>query len=202
MTQGQPINGSFDAKMGLSVAKKFRQGGTPKITAPYVLPYGDLTIAELTFWATNLVFSVELYLKIIIGMENSRIPHSHDLSHLFSLICEDHRNMIVGNFRQRMDAHTAINKNGEISIRIGSASFKFPESSQPIDQNEKNQLQAILKNNTNSFISWRYLFNSISPEKEHVQLSFHHVGLNILCDILDELADKGVAAISEKYPNV
>ena len=143
-----------------------------------------------TVFATNLIFSSELYLKAIHTLWNHPIPHSHNLIEVFASLPKSDREKLITEFDNRCETMGSQFSN---YILVSSDKKTLTESDverffdgTEIKNSGTSLLEKVLSDTGDSYKWWRYNFEGPGASYPERVVVFHTDYLLILCELVDE----------------
>jgi hypothetical protein len=137
-------------------------------------------LGELVCCATNLAFSLELYLKALLLQLGEAYPHQHDLSKLYAMLPTKVKQSIERNYNEYLKSVPA-GVHASITVAKGpKAPPKWPDYSE-----ESKDLASVLYRSRDIFRSWRYLFEvRLEGEGSYEIHEFEYLLLRLACKAL------------------
>lgn len=137
-------------------------------------------LGELICCATNLAFSLELYLKALHAQLGEAYPQEHDLSKLYVTLPEKIRQSIERDYDEYVKSVPA-GVHASITVAKGPKAPPMWTSY----SNESKDLVSVLHRSRDIFRSWRYLFEvRIQGEGSYETHQFEYLLLHLACKAL------------------
>jgi hypothetical protein len=137
-------------------------------------------LGELVCCATNLGFSLELYLKALLVQLGEAYPHQHDPSKLYAMLPVKVRQSIERKYNEYMKSVPA---GVHVSITIAKGPVAPPTWSDY--SKESKDLASVLYRSRDVFRSWRYLFEvRLEGEGTYEIHEFEYRLLHLACKAL------------------
>ena len=185
-----------DYTMGLSIAKRFHSEVSVIIDAiPATLDEANYFLADIgkhSFVAINLLFACELYLKIALSITGREPPESHDLWKLFKNLPAVDQQAINEEFLKEFakypkafTGNLLLTQTPNLSEKEVLEALRLDEKSAP--KGEYISLIRVLKDTKDSYLIWRYVYQSFSESKNHRVIRFHWSHLHCLCIVLERI---------------
>ena len=148
-------------------------------------------LGELVCCATNLGFSLELYLKALHAQMDGTYPKEHDLAKLYATLPAKVRQPIERNYNEYA-------RSPPVGVHVSITVAKGPESPPKwtSDAEESKDLPSVPERSRDIFRSWRYLFEvRIESEGSYDTHQFEYVLLHLACKALRTQVKSGSRAI-------
>jgi hypothetical protein len=175
----------MDVPLALRSARKFHRSAKSGI-ATLVRPLNvapEYDVAEIAFLATQLTFATELYLKFGLTLQRTVPPYCHNLISLFDKLNEEIRRRLEASYRSKMSDYAEGTATSLILLATRTPDEQPGESA---ERGTGATLREVLKETGDAYKTWRYLFQAPSRTPGQYVISFYHVGLDVLCDSMDE----------------
>ncbi len=174
----------MDIQLALRSARKFHRSAKPGIAA-LVRPLNETPrydVAEIAFLATQLTFATELYLKVGLALHQTVPPHWHSLIDLFNKLHEANRRRLQTSYSLKMSHLTEFTA---ISLELATRTPDEPPEARTEQEGSKTLIK-MLSETGDAYKTWRYLFQAPARPPSQFLISFHHAGLDVLCESMDE----------------
>lgn len=146
-------------------------------------------LPRVTFFATNLIFSVELYLKSIHALQKRPVPTNHNLWSLYQRLPRDVKERLEQEYL-KLRASTNM-KGGLVRLLLSNSELidekivenhllKKDKMNDPIEI-----LHTCLKRTGDSYKAWRYIFQTVDSDRGFKFIQLDWGPLLLLADTLN-----------------
>lgn len=196
--------GRLDFRMVAHQGRCFLDLARPKLEALHapldVAASRAANIGELVCAATLVALGLELLLKSIYVGRSMQIPESHNLLGLFESLPEAIRRDIQSRYSAKRDAADQ-SLATEIEIRMVEQGKPFPIDVPNIPKEKRDySLAALLGRCADSFVVWRYFYESVPHDRPSTTKVIEHRPLLELADALCEFIAANTLSVPAIVP--
>jgi hypothetical protein len=167
----------------------------PKSEADYV------AIGDAIVYATNLIFSCEVYLKTVLALDGKPEATGHNLWALFNAISKDKRYILETEYGNEL-----LKTTHRIEVNLLLTNKKYSDSEHAevgnrLYKKHDGSLKSILIMAGDTYQTWRYISQVNVNQNKEVLITLPRVHLSCFCNAADRLISSTLGA-SQTSSNV
>jgi hypothetical protein len=146
-----------------------------------------VTIGDAIVYATNLIFSCEVYLKTLLALDGKLEATGHNLWALFNAISKNRKDILEAEYKSELarSPHQI-----EINLLLTNKTYsdrEYSEVGKRLRKKHDGSLRNILIMTGDSYQSWRYIAQMNANKDKEILLTLPRVHLLCLCNATDRL---------------
>lgn len=184
--------GLFNAPLALQMARAFHSRVSEMLAqVPKGLNeannYMAADTARTVFIVINLLYTTEIYIKICAKLAGKEI-WGHDLWKLFEQLPASVQKGIQEEFSKKFASWRHDLKGMTVfATRQLTESEVLDAMKKAEVEGDPTSVERVLKESADTYVVWRYLYESLSNDKDCLALIFNWTHLDCLCAVLDDV---------------